>query len=160
MIFLFAILLAAALEVWPGCLITSVIDGDTFTALHGKEQIRVRLDGIDAPEKSQPFAERSREHLSQLLGRSVTLRVTGQDQYGRKLVEALTSDGRSINQEMVRAGFAWWFRRYAPRNRTLEALELEACEARRGLWRDEEPMSPWEFRRLARLKVDTSRPPD
>lgn len=156
----FAILLTAAPELWSGCPITSVVDGDTFTVLHGRQQIRVRLDGIDAPEKSQPFSERSREQLSQLLGRRVTLRVTGQDQYGRKLVEALTPDGRSINQEMVRAGWAWWFRRYAPRNRALEALELEAREARRGLWREEEPTPPWEFRRLARHKVDTSGLPD
>lgn len=159
MIFLFALLLAAA-ELWPGSIVTSVIDGDTFVVLRDKQSIRVRLDGIDAPEKAQPFADRSREHLSQLLGRSVTLRVTGQDQYGRKLVEALLPDGRSINHEMVRAGYAWWFRRYAARNRTLEALEREAREARRGLWRDEEPTPPWEFRRLARIKADTSRPPD
>ena len=52
-----------------------------------------------------------------------------------------------VNHEMVRAGLAWWFRRYAPRDRKLQALEEEARDARRGLWVEEEPVAPWSFRR-------------
>ncbi len=55
-------------------------------------------------------------------------------------------DGRVLNRELVRAGFAWWYRRYAPDDEMLAQLEQEAREAQRGLWADAEPVPPWEWR--------------
>ena len=59
-------------------------------------------------------------------------------------------DGRNLNREIVKAGFAWWFRKYAPKDTELEALESEARAARRGLWADPRPVPPWEYRSLLR----------
>jgi endonuclease YncB( thermonuclease family) len=76
----------------------------------------------------------------------VTVESTGRDRYGRLLATVRLPDGRSANEEIVRAGYAWWFRRYS-RDRALARLEAEAREAHRGLWADPHPVPPWEFRR-------------
>ena len=57
-------------------------------------------------------------------------------------------DGKSLNQELVRAGLAWWYRKYAPRDNKLEALEKQAKAAKRGLWKARKRISPWKWRRL------------
>ena len=69
----------------------------------------------------------------------------GRDDYDRELAEVFLPDGRSLNRELVAAGFAWWFRRHST-DRGLEALEREARAARRGLWADPNPVPPWAFR--------------
>jgi endonuclease YncB( thermonuclease family) len=56
-------------------------------------------------------------------------------------------DGRNLNRELVQAGLAWWYRKYAPDDRELEKLEAEARSAKRGLWQDPNPVPPWEFRK-------------
>ena len=76
------------------------------------------------------------------------MRDLGQDRYGRTVGVVLLPDGRSLNKELVKAGFAWWYRRYAPEDETLKQLEAEAMEAKRGLWADPEPVPPWEWRRI------------
>ncbi len=68
------------------------------------------------------------------------------DRYGRTIGEVSLPDGRVLNRELVKAGFAWWYRRYAPEDVRLEQLENEAREAGRGLWADAEPVPPWEWR--------------
>ena len=70
--------------------------------------------------------------------------------YERTLAEIVLPDGRNLNQEIVKADFDWWFRRYAPNDKELERLETEAREGNRGLWVDPEPIPPWEFRRPIR----------
>lgn len=72
------------------------------------------------------------------------------DRYGRLVGEVLLPDGRNLNHELVRAGMAWWYRRYAQEDTTLAQLEAEARAARRGLWRDPHPVPPWEWRRTQR----------
>ena len=67
------------------------------------------------------------------------------DKYGRTLAEVTLPDGKSFNQEIVRSGYAWWFRRYS-NDEVLKQLEEEARTAKRGLWADEAPLPPWEFR--------------
>jgi micrococcal nuclease len=110
--------------------------------------------GIDAPEKGQAFSNRAKQYVSDLVfGKEVAVRVGGQDRYGRIIGEVFLADGRYVNHEIVGAGFAWWFRRYAPDDRTLAKLESEAREARRGLWADRDPMPPWEFRKVSRTAL-------
>ena len=82
-----------------------------------------------------------------VFGKTVTLRVHDIDRYGRQVAEIILPDGRNVNYEIVKARFAWWFVRYARHDEELQRLELEAREARRGLWADENPVAPWEFRR-------------
>ena len=73
------------------------------------------------------------------------MRTGGRDRNGRLLGEVVLPDGRSLNQELVRAGYAWWFRKYS-RDVRLARLEEEARQDRRGLWATEAPQAPWEYR--------------
>lgn len=112
------------------------------------------LHGIDAPEKGQAFSNRAKRYVSDLVfGKDVNVRAKGQDRYGRTIADVFLRDGWNVNHEVVRAGFAWWFRRYAPKDKKLEKLEAEAREARRGLWVDPNPIPPWEFRKVSRTVV-------
>jgi endonuclease YncB( thermonuclease family) len=127
--------------------VVGITDGDTISVLHDGRAEKVRLHGIDAPEKGQPFANRAKQFVSALaFGKDVKVEAHGQDRYGRTIGDVFLPDGRNLNQEIVKAGFAWWFRRYAPKDRTLEKLESEAREARQGLWVGANPVPPWEFR--------------
>lgn len=132
--------------------VVGVTDGDTITVLTAaRRQVKVRLHGIDAPESHQDYGTRSKQFTSErVFGKSVRVKVRDTDRYGRSVAEIVTADGRSLNQEAERAGMAWWYRRYAPNDRTLQAFEEEAQRAKRGLWADRTPIPPWEFRRNGR----------
>lgn len=153
------VLLALVLLSWPGAAeeftgrVVAITDGDTIKILrHGHAEV-VRLRGIDAPEKDQACGERAKQYLGDLvLGATVTLLAAQHDRRGRILADVSLQDGRNVNQEMVRAGYAWWFRKYS-RDRHLAQLEAEAREARRGLWGDRHPVPPWQHRGAALLDM-------
>jgi micrococcal nuclease len=127
--------------------VIGVADGDTITVLRDTTQIRVRLHGIDAPERGQPFGTRARQFTSEAaFGKVVRIEPTDRDRYGRIVAEVILPDGRNLNRELVRAGLAWWFRRYARHDAELERLEGEARAARLGLWADPHPVPPWQWR--------------
>ncbi len=126
-----------------------VSDGDTITVLHNGKGERIRLHGIDCPEKRQAFGKRAKQFTSKLVfGKTVTVQVVDRDRYGRTVAEVLLPDGRSLNRELVRAGFAWWYWRYTPDDETLAQLERDARGAKRGLWVDANPIPPWEWRSM------------
>jgi endonuclease YncB( thermonuclease family) len=128
--------------------VVGISDGDTITIVRDRTQIRLRLHGIDAPETGQDFGSRSKQLASSLaFGKTVTVRVRDTDRYGRTVAEVILPDGRSLNQEMVRAGMAWWYRKYAPGDTELARFETEAKEARRGLWSQPNPIPPWSWRK-------------
>jgi micrococcal nuclease len=128
--------------------VVRVIDGDSIEVLHEGNAEQVRLSGIDCPELGQAFGRRAKQFTSQLaFGKEVVVRVNGYDRYDRTIGGVTLPDGKNLNQELVKAGYAWWFRRYAPNDHMLERLEKEAREARRGLWADPNPIPPWEYRR-------------
>jgi endonuclease YncB( thermonuclease family) len=130
--------------------VVRVRDGDSIVVLRGGIGVEVRLDGIDCPELNQAFGRRAKVYASELaFGRVVRMAGKGRDDYGRELAEVFLPDGRSLNRELVAAGFAWRFRRHSA-DPVLEAVEREARLARRGLWADPEPVPPWEHRRAAR----------
>lgn len=79
----------------------------------------------------------------------VIVRVKARDRYGRLVADVILPDGRVLNHELVRAGFAWWFRRYST-DTTLRDLEAEARADKRGLWADPKPVPPWEWRAAKR----------
>ncbi|MFH1723131.1 MAG: thermonuclease family protein [Elusimicrobiota bacterium] len=81
----------------------------------------------------------------------VTIEIETIDRYRRIVGKAILPDGRSLNREAIRAGFAWWYRKYS-NDQTLGELEKEAREARRGLWVQDNPEAPWEYRRRRREK--------
>jgi micrococcal nuclease len=127
--------------------VVGITDGDTLTVLRAGKGEKIRLYGIDAPERGQGFSNVAKQHLSHLVfGKTVRVEVRSTDRYQRKVADVF-SGAAHINQAMVRAGYAWWFRRYAPRDRQLQALEEAARQSRRGLWEEEVPLPPWEFRR-------------
>lgn len=159
-----ALLLLAAWSTGAGAYVfrgkvVGVADGDTITVLHERRPETIRLNGIDAPEKNQAFGERARQFTAQLaFGQIVQVAVRGHDRYSRTVADVLLPDGKSLNHELVRAGYAWWFRRNS-NDRRLEALEIEARGARRGLWADAQPVAPWEWRQAERERAGgASRP--
>ncbi len=131
--------------------VVGVSDGDTITVLTKGKPIRIRLHGIDCPEKRQAFGKRAKQFTSRLTyGKEVTVKDLGQDRYGRTIGDVILPDGRVLNQELVKAGFAWWYRRYAPDDDMLKQLEREARAVKRGLWADAEPVPPWEWRSMGK----------
>jgi endonuclease YncB( thermonuclease family) len=131
-----------------------IFDGDSLIVLmaDGRE-LEVRLFGIDAPERRQPWSKRSRKALTALVrDRQVRLAAVTEDAYGRTVAVAYRlPDGLDVNREMIRRGDAWVYRRYT-RDPELIALEEAAREAGRGLWGlpEKERMPPWEWRRQNR----------
>ena len=149
-----AVFWLAVLVLWAGVAaaeefagrVVGITDGDTIKVLRDGRAETVRLQGVDAPEKRQAYGERARRFVADLsFDRTVVVRPTGRDRNGRLLGEVVLPDGRSLNQELVRAGYAWWFRRYS-RDVRLARLEEEARQGRRGLWADHAPEPPWEYR--------------
>ncbi len=89
--------------------VVGVSDGDTITVLSKGKPVRIRLHGIDCPEKRQAFGNRAKQATSKLVfGQTVTVHVMDKDRYGRTVGEVILPDGRVLNQELVKAGFAWW----------------------------------------------------
>ena len=132
--------------------VVGVQDGDTITVLDSSNQNhRIRLQGIDAPEKSQAFGTRSGQNLSQaIFDRVVTIEWSKHDRY-RRIVGKVTLDGRDICLEQVRAGMAWHYKYYqneqTPEDRQIYAnAEDAARSAEIGLWADPNPIPPWDFR--------------
>ena len=123
-----------------------VADGDTITILDpSNTQLKIRLNKIDAPEKSQAFGQRSKQHLSDIVfGKSVTVTWEATDRYGR-ILGTVWVDGRDINLQMVRDGFAWHYKRYDSSPAYAKA-EADARAARRGLWSAPNPTPPEQFR--------------
>ena len=131
--------------------VVSVLDGDTIEVLHNTHPERVRLSGIDCPEKGQAFANRAKQAASTFVfGRDVVLQTHGQDKYGRTLTDVFLRDGTNVNHALVKEGWCWWYRKYATGDRVLEGFETEARERRRGLWADPHPVPPWEWRKRSR----------
>lgn len=125
--------------------VVGITDGDTLTVRNLKETITIRLEGIDAPEKHQPFGTKSKEHLSSLVhNKRVQVKKTGVDKYGRTLGYVI-ANGMEVNARMISDGYAWHFAKYNTEER-LTKLEESAKAAKRGLWSEPNPVPPWEFR--------------
>src|SRR6266852_7867803 len=128
--------------------VVGISDGDTISVLREGKAVKVRLYGVDAPEQAQAFGTKARQLTGDLaFQREVTVVIHATDRYGRLVGEVLLPDGRNLSHELVRAGLAWWYRQYAPKDIALAQLEAEAKAARRGLWQDPQAVPPWEWRR-------------
>lgn len=129
-----------------------ISDGDTITVLDGnKTQHKIRLAGIDAPEKSQPFGERSKQHLSELLfGKIVTVDWNKTDKYGRTVGKVIVNR-QDANLSQIQAGLAWHYKQYEKEQSVSDRssyaqAEIDARTRRIGLWHDAVPIPPWDFR--------------
>jgi endonuclease YncB( thermonuclease family) len=133
--------------------VVRVTDGDTLVVLGSRNvQHKIRLMGIDAPERGQPYGKTSKQHLSErVAGKKVVVEYTKRDRYKRIVGKVLLS-GKDMNLRQIEAGMAWHYKKYEKvqsvedRERYAET-EIRAREARRGLWREPNPVPPWEWRR-------------
>lgn len=138
----------------PDGKVVSISDGDTFRLLtEEKETIRVRLHGIDAPEKGQDFSTQSKTALSDLIfGKEVKLEQKDKDRYGR-IVAVVYSNGLNVNEEMLRRGLVWHYKEY-DKSQAWAQLEQKARKNKTGLWSQPAPTPPWEFRREKRMEKE------
>lgn len=130
--------------------VVKVSDGDTVTILDSeKVQHKIRLYGIDTPEKKQDFGEAAREHLANLIaGKEVYVLVYDIDRYGRN-VGVIQYETAIINAIMLKDGYAWLYEQYCkkPFCKSWQGLEEAAKLAKLGLWQNPESVPPWEWRR-------------
>lgn len=131
--------------------VTGVQEGDILRVEQDGKQKKIRLWGIDCPEINQKFGSNAKKFTSDLaLGKTVTLKVLEMDAYKRQVAFVILPDGRNLNHELVKAGMAWWFVRYAAKDAELEQLEGAAKKSKAGLWAEETPTPPWEHRKHQR----------
>ncbi len=116
---------------------------------------KIRLAGIDAPERKQAYGLASRKHLASIVaGKQITVEYQKRDRYGRILGKVWINDVDAC-LEQIKAGFAWHYKKYQHEQsledqRLYADAETRARDERLGLWRDKKPMPPWEHRRLYR----------
>ena len=128
--------------------VVSVADGDTITVLDGdNRQTKIRLHGIDCPESAQPFGTTAKQFTSgKAFGKNVSVIVKDRDRYGRTVGVVMVGK-ENVNLALVRAGLAWWYRQYAPDDKTLQEAEQTARKAKLGLWSQPNAIAPWDWRR-------------
>lgn len=135
-----------------------VSDGDTIAVLDSRNrQYKIRLAGIDAPERKQANYETSRKNLAALtFGKIVVVNWYKKDRYGR-LVGSVEADRQDVGLVQLRAGQAWWFRQYAHEQSVFDrsqyaVAESEARSNARGLWKNPKAVPPWEWRAAANAR--------
>lgn len=158
---LFSLLACVLVLVWANSataallegVVVGVTDGDTITVLDAtRNQHKIRLAGIDAPESGQPFGQRSRQYLASIaFQKRVAVEWAKRDRYGR-IVGKVLVNGNDVNVRLVQAGLAWHYKAYQKEQSSSDAMlyadaESEAREQRLGLWRDARPVPPWEWRK-------------
>src|SRR5215831_2096943 len=129
--------------------VVGILDGDIIEVLHNNNRReRIRLNGIDCPEKGQAYGKKAKQTVSQLVfGKNVTLRTHGLDRYGRTIADVFLADGINVNHELVKEGWCWWYQKYAPEDVILAELQRRARRSGLGLWADPDPVPPWEWRK-------------
>lgn len=145
-------------------IVVGITDGDTLTLLDAhRQQHKIRLMGIDAPESHQPFGQKSKNSLSAFVfNREVEVIGSKKDRYGRLIGKVMAAEPNcnvpacpkihDVNLMQVMTGMAWWYRQYAneqsPKDREdYEVAEFQAKSKRLGLWSDKNPIPPWDWRR-------------
>ena len=148
-IVLFCLLPLSTAYSWQGYVV-KVLDGDSLRVKRGREIIEIRLYGIDCPEWGQDYGNRAKRYTkAKMYKRTVNVEPRDVDRYGR-IVALVSSSGRLINRELVRAGLAWMYPKYCreqPLCSELKKLEKKAKDRRLELWRAKDPVSPWQWKR-------------
>ena len=128
--------------------VVGVTDGDTFTAINRDNlQLKIRVYGIDAPEKGQDFGKRAKQALSDyIFGKEVTIDVQKTDGWGRYVSYVYTADGKDVSLMMLKDGMAWHFKKYDLTEEYAKAEE-QAKAKKVGLWSMPNPVAPWDYRK-------------
>ena len=129
-------------------IVVSIADGDTFTLLDSdNKQIKIRLHGIDCPERKQAYSKQATDFISERIFRkSVTVIVKDKDRYRRIVGEVFYNDATNLNLEILANGFAWHYKRY-DKSEAYSKAEQSAKEKQLGLWQDKNPIAPWDYRK-------------
>ncbi|MCZ4245256.1 thermonuclease family protein [Pedobacter punctiformis] len=126
-----------------------IMDGDTMEVLYQNTPVKIRLAHIDCPEKrgSQPFGNNAKKTLSDLcFGQQVTVHGAKYDRNKRLIAVVFNNKNQNVNQEMVKKGMAWHFKKYST-DTVYAKLETDARKNKTGLWHDHNPTPPWEWRK-------------
>ena len=129
-----------------------IIDGDSMEVLYRQQPIQIRLAHIDCPElkKLQPYSGHAKKALSDLcFAQQVIVHIEKYDRYGRIIAVVANAKKQVVNQEMIKRGMAWHFKRYST-NIIYANLEVEAKKNKIGLWKDPHSIAPWEWRKPKR----------
>ena len=133
--------------------VVGVKDGDTFVVLNEKKEIVVRLEHIDAPEKNQPFGNKAKQFASDFcFGKTVVVIGNGKKDRNGRWIGEIFFKNQNLGKELVRNGLAWHFKRYS-KSANYADLETAARKKKVGLWRDKDPIAPWNWRKSKRKKV-------
>lgn len=136
--------------------VIGIVDGDTVDILVNNSPLRLRLNGIDTPEKGQPFGDRAKDELSALIGgKFVRYAVRDKDRYNRSIADIYIG-GQYVNLWLVQQGLAWHYVAYSD-DPQLAAAEEAAKAAKRGLFSDPRRVAPWNWRQLSKLERDEFR---
>lgn len=139
--------------------VVKVLQGDLISIELDGEPLSIRLAEIDAPEIRQPFSRQSRNFVEEMvLNKQVTVVVKTLDLFKRVVGEVFLKDGRSLNREIVKWGFAWHYKINPTPDKVLGALEYQAWEKKLGLWLDKNPVPPWKFRSSTEIPDPPSSP--
>lgn len=134
-------------------LVVEVLDGNTLEVLRNDEIIRVRVLGVDCPERGQPFGERARQRTGELTHRrKVSLRTNGRSRQGDLLAEIILPTGKSLGYTLVEEGLAWQDDDHTPRDSNVYMAQRRARAEKIGLWADPDPVSPWDWRNSKRME--------
>jgi endonuclease YncB( thermonuclease family) len=147
----FLLVLSAPALAWKARVV-EVADGDTITVepAQGGDRVKIRLHGIDAPETRQPYGQTAKGFVNDVaLYKIVDVRVTpqGKDRYGRVIAIIALPDGTILQELLLEAGLAWVYPQYCKNCKEWEAMQHEAKRQRKGLWADNNPVEPWQWRK-------------
>lgn len=128
--------------------VVGIADGDTIRVISNGALYKIRLAGIDCPEKGQPYGKQAKLFTSDLaFKKDVSVIERGHDRYGRLIADIILPDRTSLSKDLVRAGYAWWYRQYAPKDKDLAYAEADAKLDSIGIWSARYAQAPWEYRR-------------
>lgn len=131
--------------------VVKVTDGDTVIIItDDNTQVKIRLHGVDCPERKQDFGNKARQFTSlSAFGKTVKVEVKDKDRYGRLVAIVKLPDGRILNEELLKNGLAWHYKHY-DQSEKYTVLEHQAKRDKLGVWSMPNPIAPWEFRRVGR----------
>jgi endonuclease YncB( thermonuclease family) len=130
--------------------VVGVSDGDTITVLADGVPRKIRLSGIDCPEKSQAYGQQAKAFTAEhSFARDVKIIALGHDKYRRTIGEVILPDGENLNDLLLANGYAWWYQRFS-HDEARHELEERARQLKLGLWSDPQPAAPWDYRKAAK----------
>lgn len=136
--------------------VIGVSDGDTLTVLSHGHLFKIRLSGIDCPEKKQAFGQQAKAFtVEHAMSREVKVISSGHDRYRRSIADVILPDGQNLNDLLLANGYAWWYQKFSHDQHRRELAE-DARKSKLGLWSDPHASAPWDFRRDAKIERNAS----